>query len=343
LAGLAEVMASERPYSLVLVDSRMPKINGFETSAEIREIAPELPVVMLTSDARPGDVRRRKEAGLAGYAVKPMKRSDLLNIVCGAMNPLDAASLQRAGSTDHKKAEPARGIRILVAEDSSDNRLLLQAYMKDSPHLVTFAEDGKVAVAHFATSDFDLVLMDIQMPVMDGLTATRAIRAIERARGADSTPIMALTANAGPQDIEKSRHAGCNNHLSKPISRHTLLSLVEEYGTPMRPAAIGAIELLPPIIIETPLGLEEIVPGYLSARREELPGMLALLAASDFASLAVLAHNLKGSGTSYGFPDLTRIGIALEQSANQTDMGALSAQLSDLKDYLARVELVVKV
>jgi PAS domain S-box-containing protein len=343
LAGLAEAMASEQPYSLVLVDSRMPKMDGFETAAEIRQIAPDLPVVMLTSDARPGDGARRKEAGLSGYAVKPLKSSDLLRLVCGAMNPLEGPDVRRLENVNRKKAEPAKPMRILVAEDSSDNRLLLQAYMKGSPHLLTFAEDGKVAVAHFAAADFDLVLMDIQMPVMDGLTATRAIRAIERTRGTVSTPIVALTANAGPQDVETSRHAGCNDHLSKPISKHTLLSLIEEYGTPRRTPGVPAAGSLQPIVIETPLGLEEIVPGYLAARREELLGMMALLAASDFKSLAVLGHNLKGSGASYGFADLTRIGIALEQSANQTDTGALGAQLADLKDYLARVELFAKV
>ena len=339
LAGLAEVMASELPYSLALVDSRMPKMNGFETSAKIRQIAPSLPVVMLTSDARLGDAARCKEAGLSGYALKPLKRTDLLLLVFDAMNPLEGADARRSQSADRKKAEPLEAIRILIAEDSSDNRLLLQAYLEAGPHLLTFAEDGKVAVAHFAASNFDLVLMDIQMPVMDGLTATRAIRTIERARGGMSIPIIALTANAGPQDVKMSRQAGCNNHLSKPISKHILLSLIEEYGTPRRPPETLPMGSLQAIMIEAPLGLEKLAPGYLAARREELLGMSALLAASDFRSLAALAHNLKGSGTSYGFPDLTRLGIALEQSANQTDTVALNAQLADLKDYLARVEL----
>jgi CheY-like chemotaxis protein/anti-sigma regulatory factor (Ser/Thr protein kinase) len=343
LAGLAETMAGRAPYSLVLVDSRMPKMDGFETSAEIRQIAPGLPVVMLTSEARPGDAARRKETGLSGYGVKPLKRSDLFRLVSGAMNPLAGPDAKHPESVVSKKAEPANAIRILVAEDSSDNRLLLQAYMKDSPHLLTFAEDGKVAVAHFAASTFDLILMDIQMPVMDGLTATRAIRAVERARGAAATPIVALTANAGPQDIERSREAGCNDHLSKPISKHMLLSLMEEYGTRMRPSGTPAMGSLQPIIIKSPPGLEEIVPGYLAARRGELPGMMALLAAGDFKSLAVLGRNLKGSGTSYGFPDLTRIGIDLGHSANQTDTGATGAKIADLKDYLARVELFAKV
>jgi CheY-like chemotaxis protein/HPt (histidine-containing phosphotransfer) domain-containing protein len=276
---------------------------------------------------------------LSGYALKPIKRTDLLLLIHDAMNPLKRENARRPECADRKKAEPLEALRILIAEDSSDNRLLLQAYLEAEPHLLTFAEDGKVAVAHFSASNFDLVLMDIQMPVMDGLTATRAIREIEQARGGASVPIIALTANAGPQDVKMSRLAGCNDHLSKPISKHMFLSLIEEYGTAKKAQGIPASESLPPIMIETPPGLEQIVPGYLAARRKELPGLSTLLDASDFKSLAVLAHNLKGSGASYGFPDLTRMGIALEHSANQTDKLAITAQLLDLRNYLARVEL----
>jgi PAS domain S-box-containing protein len=340
LAGLAEAMAGERPYSLVLVDSRMPKMDGFETTAEIRQIAPELPVVMLTSNARPGDAARCKEAGLSGYGIKPLKRSDMLRLVCGAMNPLERPDTRRPGGADRKKAEPAKAIRILVAEDSPDNRLLIQAYMKDSPNLLTFAEDGKAAVAHFAASDFDMIFMDVQMPVMDGLTATRAIRAIEQVREAVPIPIIALTANAAPQDVGMSRHAGCNDHLSKPFARQTLLNLIEEYEPRMKPTEVPATGSLQPIVIEMPIGLEKIVPGYLAARREELPVMIELLAACDFKRLAVMGHNLKGTGASYGFSDLTRIGTALQHSAEQTDPGALSTQLTELNDYLGQVELV---
>jgi CheY-like chemotaxis protein len=240
LAGLAQVMAGEQPYSLVLLDSCMPGMDGFQTCAAIRQVAPELPVVMLTSDSRPGDTARRQEAGLSGYAVKPVKRGDLLRLVCAAMKLPDGLNVQRRDSVDRKDVEPATAVRILVAEDSADNRLLVQAYMKGSPHLLTFAEDGKAAVDLFVASDFDLVLMDMQMPIMDGLTATRTIRAIERERGGASIPVVALTANARSQDIEMSRNAGCNAHLSKPISKHKLLSLIEEYGPRMKPPEILA-------------------------------------------------------------------------------------------------------
>jgi len=229
LAGLARAMAGEKPYSLVLLDSRMPGMDGFETAAEIRRIAPGLPVVMLTSDSRPGDTARRKGAGLSGYAVKPVKRGELLRLMCDAMQPREGREQPAPGAGNHKETAPVKPLRILVAEDSADNRLLVEVYLKGSPHRLTFAENGKMAVDRVATEGFDLILMDMQMPVMDGLTATRAIRAIELKRGTDAIPIIALTANARPQDIEMSGAAGCNHHLSKPISKQKLLGAIEEY------------------------------------------------------------------------------------------------------------------
>jgi PAS domain S-box-containing protein len=340
LASLCAAIDAKRPYSMVLVDSEMPGMDGFETTARIKQVAPDLPVVMFTSDARPGDVLRRREAGLSGYAVKPVKRGELLRLMCDAMQLRDGAEARTPGSASHKETAPAKALRILIAEDSADNRLLVEVYLKGSPHQLTFAEDGKVAVDRFAAETFDLILMDMQMPVMDGLTAARAIRAIERERQADATPIIALTANARRQDIELSANAGCNHHLSKPISKHNLLSAIEEYGQTTALGDAPGAESAESIGIEMPPGLEEIVPGYLASRRGELPEMMALLAASGFDRLAVLGHNIKGTGSSYGFPELTRMGAALEYSAKQMDPGALSIQLTELKNYLGRVQLV---
>jgi CheY-like chemotaxis protein len=343
LASLSAAIDAQRPYSLVMVDSEMPGMDGFETTARIKQIAPSLPVVMFTSDVRPGDVLRRREAGLSGYAVKPVKRSDLWRLMCDAMQSREGAEARTPENTNHKPMAPVKPLRILVAEDSADNRLLVQVYLKSSPHQVTFAEDGQVAVDRFAVGNFDLILMDMQMPVMDGLTAARAIRAIERKRGSGAIPIIALTANARPQDVEMSGSAGCNHHLSKPISKHKLISAIEEYG-PMV-ASVNAKETgCPQLIgIEMPSGLEEIVPGYLAARREELPEMMKLLAASGFERLAVLSHNMKGSGGSYGFSELTRMGAGLEHSAKRMDSGTLRMQLAELGDYLGRVQLFEKV
>jgi hypothetical protein len=131
---------------------------------------------------------------------------------------------------------------------------------------------------------------------------------------------MAVTANALPEDIVLSAEAGCNLHLSQPISKHKLLSTIEEYGPRTASGDAPGVDApgaeWPPLIgIEMPPGLEEAVPGYLAARQEGLPEMMALLATSGFERLAILAHDIKGTGGSYGFPVLTRMGAVTEQSA----------------------------
>jgi PAS domain S-box-containing protein len=343
LASLSAAIAAHQPYSLVLVDSEMPGMDGFETTARIKQVAPDLPVVMFTSDVRPGDVLRRREAGLSGYAVKPVKRGEVLRLICEAMQPRDGANQPIPGSANRNQTAPVKPLRILIAEDSADNRLLVQVYLKGSPHQLTFAEDGRAAVDRFAAGRFDLILMDMQMPVMDGLTATHAIRVMERERQAVAIPIIALTANARPQDVEMSAVAGCNLHLSKPISKHQLLGAIRNYERTIAPVDAPEAGSPQSIGIEMPPGLEEIVPGYLAARRDELPELMALLAAAAFERLAVMSHNIKGSGGSYGLPELTRMGAALEHSAKQMDSGSLSIQLTELKDYLGRVHLLAKV
>jgi signal transduction histidine kinase/DNA-binding response OmpR family regulator len=345
LASLPEAMAGQQPYSLVIIDSCMPGMDGFEATAEIRRIAKGLPIVMLTSNARPGEATRSVKAGLSGYAVKPVSRTHLLRLVCDAMETRLASEphltgLDPANSVDRQEIEPVQPARILVAEDSPDNRLLLQVYLKGSPYQLTFEEDGKAAVDRFAASDFDLILMDVQMPVMDGIAATRAIRALERERLSPPIPIIALTANANLHDAERSRDAGCDAHLSKPISKLNLIAAIEKFRRQPKPADTAPPGCLEPINVEMLLGFEELVPGYLAGRRSEAAGMTALLAASDYARLEVLGHNMKGSGASYGFAELTRFGAELETAAMESDHDALALQIPQLGAYLSRVQLV---
>jgi CheY-like chemotaxis protein/HPt (histidine-containing phosphotransfer) domain-containing protein len=205
---------------------------------------------------------------------------------------------------------------------------------------LTFVEDGKAALDRFATSDFDLILMDVQMPVMDGLAATRAIRERERRGAGRSIPILALSAGASVKDIEGSGNAGYTAHLSKPISKLELLSAIEKYARRPKPVAIVQLESLRVESIKIPPGLEDIVPGYIASRQKEVPEMFALLATSDFARLATLGYNLKGTGGSYGFPELTRMGETVERLAKQKDGEALGSQMIELRNYLDHVQLI---
>jgi signal transduction histidine kinase/CheY-like chemotaxis protein len=146
-----------------------------------------------------------------------------------AAEPATPASDQIALVKECPAVAPQTGLRLLIAEDSIDNRLLLGAYLKGGAYAITFADDGKQAVDAFLAGQFDLILMDTQMPVMDGLAATSAIRAIEREQGRTRTAIVSLSANALKANIEATRKAGCDGHLAKPISKRTLIDAIEEY------------------------------------------------------------------------------------------------------------------
>ena len=132
-------------------------------------------------------------------------------------------------------AEGGREARILLVEDNEDNRFLVESYLKQQPCELHLAVDGKVAVERFRESRYDLVFMDIQMPVMDGLTATRHIRDYEQeeitaGRRAEPTAIYALTAHAYPEEIQRCLRAGCTGHISKPVKKETLLRLIREHA-----------------------------------------------------------------------------------------------------------------
>jgi signal transduction histidine kinase len=144
--------------------------------------------------------------------------------------PFALAERQEKSAPAVSPAKDVKPLRILLAEDSEDSRVLIEVYMADSAHQLTFVEDGQAAVKRFTDLDFDLILMDVQMPVMDGLTATRQIRALERHFGTASIPVIAVTANSLPEDVAKSREAGCNHHLSKPVSKTQLLNVIHDYA-----------------------------------------------------------------------------------------------------------------
>jgi len=250
LADLAGLPYARSPFSFIIVDSRVdsrvcggvdgrrPPANGFETADRIRTISPDLPVIMLSTDDGPGDEARSRESGCLGYAVRPVGRASLLQLVSKALECSCPEGTGPAGQAARGSVgEPRKPLRVLVAEDSPDNRLLVQLYMEGSPHALTFVENGVEAVEQAASGAFDIVLMDVQMPVMDGLTATSAIRAMELESGRRAVPVLALSANARPEDIQSSLEAGCTAHLSKPISKHRLVAALDEYARDLTPVA----------------------------------------------------------------------------------------------------------
>lgn len=213
--------------------------------------------------------------------------------------------------------EPKR--RILIAEDSLDNQILMRAYFERTPFSVEFVSDGRAAVQMFVSGQFDLILMDVQMPGMDGWSAVRAIRTLERERGSVAVPIIALSARAQAADEALSREAGCQQHLTKPISRQALFEAIRKSCQP----------------VELPPAIRALGPAYLNKRRQEVPLILELLGQADYERIATLAHNLKGTGAAYGFPQISVIGAEMETAAKLGDEDAVRRQVLRLEQQIA--------
>jgi two-component system, sensor histidine kinase and response regulator len=219
-----------RPYRLLLIDSRMPGTDGFEMAQAVKSdpAFKELLIIMLASDSWADDIARTYDLGLGGYLVKPIRRSDLAQTLTIALDR-SRGTPQISMHQPIKAGTKSSALRILLVEDSRDNQLLIQTYLKQTPHRIDLAENGQVAVEKFQGEHYDVVLMDIQMPVMDGLEATKNIREWERQEGVSRTPIIALTALALKEEAAKIFEAGCNAHMTKPIKKSTLLDILSAY------------------------------------------------------------------------------------------------------------------
>jgi CheY-like chemotaxis protein len=240
-------------------------------------------------------------------------------------------------------------VQILIAEDSEDNLFLIQIYLKDSGFKVELVRNGKQAVESVMAGHYDLVLMDVQMPVMDGHTAVSAIRAWEKAHSLPETPIVALTAHAFKDVVEKSKTAGCTDHLTKPVQRRALLQAISRNLRPILPplaqrsmnvakqsrASNGAIA--PPLATELPTEVRELVPGYVERRQNDMVALWMALKMADYRTLSALGHQLKGSGAAYGFEGLSDYGASLEEAAKASDLDEASRQTALIADYVAQL------
>ena len=239
LQELKRATASGAPYQIVLLDCRMPGIDGGEVARRITDGAPSATIVipMLTSEDLNVRLPLLRRMGLLYNLIKPVRRSELFETIRAAMlaaglTPQDAPGYMPTISSTpvplEAEASDDRPLHILLADDSADSRLLIEAFLKRTGYQIDEAENGEVALQKFFTGRYDVVIMDIQMPVMDGYTAVRRIREWERQCAARPTPIIALTASVLDEAVSKSIDAGCTTHVSKPVRRPILIDAIQE-------------------------------------------------------------------------------------------------------------------
>ncbi len=328
---------ADQRFDLALVDRLMPGMDGFATACGLLDVDPEIGIFIISSESRAGDVSRCRKLGLAGHLMKPVRRAELLQQLVKAVGSAEPPAKKLSGGDPAPATRNNSGgtekRKILIAEDSEDNRFLLRAYCAGTCYALTFVENGEQAVLAYRSGGYDLIAMDVQMPVMDGLEATRQIRALEQAAGRPRIPICALTANALRGDVEQALEAGCDAHLAKPVSKQRFLSALEELRNGAKNAADGGSE--PAALVEIPEGMGELARNYLLARQRELTVFVETLGRADFGELKSLAHNLKGTGASFGFAEITRLGAEMEQAAKELNQASLARQLGELASYIA--------
>ena len=343
LAELESSAQSGRSFKLVVVDAVMPDMDGIALTRQIkrRPDLAEAPVLMLKLASRPGDTVRTEAAGVAAYLTKPVQPLELLDAILNALGVHETRRrLVEAKETSPKVQLSAAGLSILLAEDHPINRELAVTILTQEGHRVTEAYNGKEALALATRRPFDLVLMDVQMPELDGLEAIRLIRGDEQQTGGH-VPIIALTAHAMKGDQELCLAAGADAYLSKPVKRRELLeainSLAAQASAGAAQPAVGA-----PVPEEKHLDLERLLEQlgggkemvqklarmFLQGLPEQLAELRNASTQRDDRALARMAHMLKGAIANFGTGPAYAAASRLEQSARKSEwIEIASAQL----------------
>jgi len=360
LEAAQRAAADGRAFPVVIVDANMPRMDGFELVERLRDTAaasnPPLPsgerpgegrssanlpspqpspqrgvgvdsrsphvIMLLSSGSRPGDIARCEQLGVAAYVMKPVKQSELLDTLLALLDP---ARIEDEAAGDAAETATVRPLRILLAEDTLVNQRLAVGLLERQGHTVVVANNGLVALTMLEQSathggPFDLVLMDVQMPEMDGLEATQRIRERERHCGGH-IPIVAMTARAMKGDRERCLEAGMDGYLSKPIRSKDLLAAIRAVvgGTPLRndacSAAFSEAEEPPPATTcheavdwaaarKTVAGDERLLRMVIEACIEEHPRLMEELrravSQGRAPDIAHAAHAIKGSIRTFG-------------------------------------------
>ncbi len=353
LKALKENETREEPFELVVIDWLMPGLSGIETSKRIRkDLKLTIPIILMTAFGKENEMLDAEKAGINAFLTKPIHQSTLFNAI---MDTFGKKALKIEEKEKHITTKASiyknflRGIRILVAEDNPTNQEIALAILEGAGIVVEIANNGKKAVEALQKSRFDAVLMDIQMPEMDGYEATRMIRKDSKFK---SLPIIAMTAHAMKGDEEKCLKAGMDGYVSKPISQdrlfHTIWKSMEHqkkapyYKEPEAPKDRDVTvaqteelpERLPGINIQDALSalnidkdvFKHILIGFLKNNKESANKIGEAFNRKDWESIVQLAHSLKGSAGNIGADKLYKAAHELETAGRE---GAPTSALID--------------
>ncbi|TAN42888.1 MAG: response regulator [Nitrospirae bacterium] len=322
--ALAVAAFKKGGYDLVLMDIQMPVMDGFEAARQIRSLEHGgcVPIIAFTA-LSPGPHRSKCiEAGMDDFIQKPFEKTALLSMVAVWL-----------------AAQPV----ILVVDDIEESRRIIERLLLSmKKYRIATAANGVEAIRAVKDLAVSLILMDMEMPVMDGYTASRAIKNLGIG---PAIPVIAMTAHEGESERQKCLKAGCADYLHKPVRRDRLFSIVKQYlgnGPSPDTAVAGRRSGCGPDIVHIDPDLQELVPGYLRNREADTKRILQLLSDNDLEEVRRLGHSMSGSGGGYGFHKISRFGKQIEKAAEKKDPREIRKIIDRLAEYLTRVTVVMK-
>ncbi len=333
-------------FDLLLVDSLMPGLDGFEVAEKIKEDPQlrDLLIMMVTSEDLAGAVTRCRELGIDRYLVKPVRQSELFNAIMESFGRRGERSVQAPAAPEPTADDTGRlSLKILVAEDNQINQRLALALLQKRGWQARAVQSGAEALNILQQETFDLVLMDVQMPEMDGLETTRRLRRMEAAKGG-RTPVIGLTAHVMRGDREKCLEAGMDDYVPKPIRPEILFAAIERVaGSTSQPAVqdpggvIDISESLAAVHGDKPF-LMELAGQLIKDIPWQLGEISAALAEQDPRKLERIAHSLKSVLGIFGARQAVVLTQQLESLAEKGELQQAAPLVKDLVEELGRVK-----
>jgi len=339
LRKIHESVEKKKLYDILLVDVEMPEINGIELAKRIKGIEEyeKVPIIMLSSSESRELRKKAEELGISHYLIKPVSRSKLFNTIIESISKDKVIKISKPKKI--KKID--KKLRILLAEDNPVNQRVAKTMLEKQGFQVTIANNGKEAIELVTSQDFDLVLMDVQMPEMDGLEATKKIREL-----GIKIPIIALTANAFEEDRKRCLEAGMDDYLSKPIKIEELLNVMSNFfetktelkqEEPQTQAKKG-VQIDMKRAMDAVGGDKELLNELMNMFYEDSKAKLLEIEKAvknkDYEKVRELAHAIKGAAANIGLTEVYNICLELENMAKRKDLSESAHLYSELKENI---------
>lgn len=332
-AALALMRQPDRRFDAIILDAQMPDMDGYELARRLQlEHAQLPPMMMLSSSAMRGDAQRCRETGIAAYFSKPISGEELQSALGLLLAGQGTTTSQRQPINRHALRERQQPLDILLVEDHPINQKLACGLLAKWGHRVTLAANGQEALTHFAGRRFDLILMDLQMPVMGGLEATRRIRESERQQQLPPTPIIAMTAAAMDEDRAACLAAGMNDYVSKPIHVADVLEkLAAIAGSGSSAPTVGGFDYRAALQSADQEAVAIVAGVFLATWERDIERLRAAIADEDPAKAERTALSFRSALACFAAEPPIALASSLEKRARRGELLALSEEIDALE------------